>query len=299
MLVIVGMMACLGVAVVSLRWGLADWHADIAYVEMQGWAKEGVTEESWNLVHDEMIAALQLDPTHPTYLHRLGRLSIVRMSMKRDQKAELGREGLDYLERSLQVRNQWPLTWSSLAMLKHRLGEHDARFNEAIVNATTYGPWEPGVHAQITGVGVGAWNDLSEVARTALMGNIDRGLRSPVSGAPGAVVGAIRSNIPGMDVDFVRRLGALLVEVEWLARSRSALADLSLSFWDVFSLAQRRILAVKIADVAARSRNTRLLERLEDEGRMSIICPLLPRNQKFVRFCSDKKLNISARQADR
>ena len=285
---IVGVVVFSFVAVVAVRWGIADRRADVTYQEMRVWAKEGVSEESWIIAHDAMLEAIELDPSNPAYLHRLGRLSVIRMSMKRNQRSELGREGLDYFERSILVRDQWPPTWSSLASLKHRLGEHDARFNEAFVNATTYGPWEPGVHSQIAGVGVGAWKTLPEEARAALLGNIDRGLRSPVGGAPGAVVDAIKANMLGADVDFVRRLGTLLAELEWLARSRPALADLSLSLWDIFSLDQRRILAQKVADVAALGRNVNLLKRLEREGRMSSICPLLPRNQKFARFCNDK-----------
>ena len=293
-LLAVGVVAFSFVAVVSVRWGLADRRADVAYQEMKVWATEGVTEERWVIAHDAMLEAIELDPSHPTYLHRLGRLAVIRMSMKRGQRSELGRQGLDYFERSILVRGQWPLTWSSLASLKHRLGEHDARFEEALFNATNYGPWEPGVHVQIAGVGVGAWQALSEGARAALLGNIDRGLRSPVGRVPAAVVAAIKANMFGIDVDFVRRLGALLAELEWLARSRSALADLSLSFWDIYSLEQRRMLALKVADVVARSRNTSLLNRLEKEGRMRSICPLLPRSQKFVRFCTDKALNIPA-----
>ena len=288
LMLLVGVVFCLGVAVVSVRWGLADYHADIAYQEMQSWGDGHISDASWQRVQEQMVTANELAPGNGVYLHRLGRLVTIRIVMQPEQKEMLGPMGLDYFERALLVRVQWPATWSELAMLKHVLGEHDARFEEAIAKATRYGPWEPGVHRQITIVGTGSWQDLSESARLNVSGNIERGLSSPSEGASVAVVAAIKSSSPRVSVDFVQSLGQILVEIEWLNKNQLVLADLAVTYWDVFTPPQRRTLTAKVADVVGRTGDPLLIKEIEESGNVSSFCPYLPMDDKFAQLCEDK-----------
>jgi hypothetical protein len=287
LMLLVGAVFCLGIAVVSVRWGLADYHADIAYQEIQSWSDGDISETSWQHAQEQMLIANELAPGSGVYLHRLGRLVTTRIVMQPGQKEVLGPKGLDYFERALLVRAQWPATWSELALLKHVLGEHDARFEESIAKATKYGPWEPGVHRQIAIVGSASWLSLSEPTRFDVMGNIERGLSSPSIGASSAVVAALKNSSPGVDIDFFQRLGGILVKIEWLNKNQLQLADLTLTYWDKFTSVQRNSLTAKVVDVVARTGNPTLIEQMEESGIASAICPYLPMDDKFTRLCED------------
>ncbi len=289
-MLLAGVVFCVGIAVVSVRWGLADYHADIAYQEMQSWGDGDITDASWQRVHEQMMIANELAPGSAVYLHRLGRLSTIRMVMTPEQKEALGQQALDYYERALLVRGQWPATWSALAMLKHVLGEHDARFEEAIANATRYGPWEPGVLRQIAIVGTASWAGLSESSKDDVLGNIERGLRTPSEDARVAVAAAIKSNASGSVADLFHGVGEILVEQDWPSVNRLLLADLTLSYWQLFLPEHRRLLTPKVARVIAQSQNPALIKQLAASGRFRSICPYLPMDDKFVKLCKDKKL---------
>ncbi len=291
LMLLVGVTFCLGIAVVSVRWGLADYHADIAYQEMQSWGDGDISDASWLRVQEQMEIANELAPGNGVYLHRLGRLVTIRIVIQPEQKEGLGRQGLDYFERALLVRRQWPATWSELAMLKHLLGEHDARFEEAIAKATKYGPWEPGVHRQITIVGTDSWQGLSDSTRLDVLGNIERGLSSPSKGASAAVVTAIKSSSPRVAVEFVQSLGGILVKIEWLNKNQPVLADLAVTYWDIFTPPQRRSLTAKVAEVIALTGDPLLIKQLEESGSVSSFCPYLPMDDKFTQLCEDKTPN--------
>lgn len=275
-------------AVVVVRWGVADTHADIAFEEMSSWPKSGVTESGWLLASEEMGKALELDSSHPTYLQRMSRLLTIRMAMRPDEVEALGMRGLVYIEQSINVRPKWPLSWANLALLKYRLGIHDDRFNEAIVNATIFGPWEPSVHSQIAGIGAGAWAQMHETTQNAVMDNIERGLLSPVHGSPLAVVNAINRNLQTLETGFLPKLGDVLAHSDWTKNGQAAEAALSVQYWRVFKTGQRQLLAIKLAEVLARAGNTGLVGGMDDKTVISNICPYLPRKPKFAEFCKNR-----------
>jgi hypothetical protein len=287
LMLLVGVVFCLGIAIVSVRWGLADYYADIAYQEIQSWSDGDISEASWQHAQEQMLIANELAPGNGVYLHRLGRLVTTRIVMQPGQKKVLGPIGLDYFERALLVRRQWPATWSELAVLKHVLGEYDARFEESIAKATKYGPWEPGVHRQIAIVGSASWQSLSEPARFNVLGNIERGLSSPSIGASAAVAAALKDSSATVDVGFFQSLGGILVKIEWPNKNQLGLADLTLTYWDSFTSVQRNSLTVKVVDVMARTGDPTLIEQMEKSGIVSAICPYLPMNDKFSRLCID------------
>jgi hypothetical protein len=282
---ILGVAFCLGIAVIAARWGIADSHARIAFDEMDTWRNIGVPEDGWLLAHSEMGKALELDPDHPAYLQRMGRLMLIRVTMLPDEAESFGSRGRDYLQASLKVRPQWPSAWSDLALAKQMLGEYDATLNQAIINATVYGPWEPDVQIRLAGVAAAAWDELPTEVRKAVLGNIERGFRSPVRTATGIMVKSINRDMNGVNVGFIQALGTELAGSDWSKSGENHVVGFLVQHWEVLTGAQQRLLASSIAEVVARTGNTALVKDLGKKAILGNICPYLPRQPKFRQFC--------------
>jgi hypothetical protein len=79
--------------------------------------------------------------------------------------------------RALALRPGSPYAWSSLALIKLKLGERDAELHSAIVAAARLGPWEPEVQLALAEIAFRAFEELPAAAQGAVRGAIERGLK--------------------------------------------------------------------------------------------------------------------------
>lgn len=278
--VIVGL--CLYLAYVAGKWGLADYYSEQSYQITRSWANGEVTEESWQKNHGLLDKALSLDPIHPTYNHRMGRLYHIRMGMKPLERDKYGALAKQHFEHSLEIRPYWPLTWANLALVKRDLREFDERFFEATVNAARYGPWEPGVHQILASIGLPytfVFADEPE-AKAAIVGSVTRGLRSPVSYAPREVLVQLKQSRLSVDAELIAALENMLLDHEW-DRNTEVFTEVALLFWNRWSDGVPQELARKIAGAADR----RVLNVVDQYDKLMRVCPWMQRDDNFDRYC--------------
>jgi len=267
-------------------------YADDAYQVTLGWNRgEALTREGWETAFAAMETALELDPRHPAYLQRMGRLHTIKISQRlvdNDEYALVAERGKTLFKASIEVRPYWPLAWADYALLKHEIGEIDSDFFEAIRRAAEYGPWEPGVHQILANIGIARYDLLDGTTRVIVAPNIVRGLRSPTSNAWGrmetilrryrnldeqliqdVVTGLARAELrPSINVNFVRL-------VEWL--------------WSRLSGSTRQIAIQKIQGlvVSAKSDGMKrgVLEAITNDNIRLRTCLGLPRDKLVTEFC--------------
>ena len=96
--------------------GIADYYAEDAYQVMLAWQQgEELSDERWQVASVAMVKALDFDPTHPTYLHRMGRLHHIRMMSRFSDVSEfrsLGESSKQFFRDSIAMRRTWPMTWA-------------------------------------------------------------------------------------------------------------------------------------------------------------------------------------------
>ena len=275
----------------TARWGVADYYARQSEQIVGIWQKDLSLQTESSI--REVIAldeqALSFAPRHRTYLYRLGQMHGALYRISRIRNRDDGPLSLQYLRDSIAVRPEWPLTWSELVLTKAAMGEYDAELHQAIVNSAKYGPWEPIVHHQLTRGGIGAYPQLPDKIQGVVRGNIQRGLVSREPGGPRRVTRAIYLASHGLTVDLVWDLGLHLAGIEWPSRSIQAMTELTLYLWPVFNADTRRLLTVKLSQAVVLDQGTGVLRKLRDAKQLGLVCPYLPREPRFTRFCGSAR----------
>ncbi len=279
---------CVGTVVMARR-GIADYYARQGEIIMDSWSEDTApSDASVNEVIRLSEQALSYAPTHPTYLHRLGQMHSALQRRDPIGNAAHGEISLKYLRDSSAARPQWPHTWAELVLIKVASEQFDVELHEAILKATRYGPWEPIVHKLVTQAGIVAYAQLPAGVQTAVRGNIERGLRSPGPGQPMRVVRALRGSVKGLTLDLVWDLGLFMSGTEWPRHSLSAMTDVTLFLWPVFSPDLQQQLTVKLSQAAVLDPGRGVLNQLQKSGQLALVCPHLPREPRYRRFCSER-----------
>ena len=165
---------------ISGSWGLADVERQKARTFIEQWENdfESFREEDWNKVVSHAKAAVDKDPDNPDLLFLMGNVYEWNAfhpenQYKNNQQRQLA---LEYYRKAVELRPQWPYTWSGIALLKFRMNEFDQEFYLALRNAMELGPWEPRVQSIIAEVGLNVWDKLKHTERLPIVENIRRGV---------------------------------------------------------------------------------------------------------------------------
>ena len=165
---------------ISGSWGLADVERQKARTFIEQWENdfESFREEDWNKVVSYAKAAVDKDPGNPDLLFLMGNVYEWNAfhpenQYKNNQQRKLA---LEYYRKAVELRPQWPYTWSGIALLKFRMNEFDQEFYLALRNAMELGPWEPRVQSIIAEVGLNVWDKLKHTERLPIVENIRRGV---------------------------------------------------------------------------------------------------------------------------
>jgi hypothetical protein len=290
--IILLMIGLLYTAYVAVCRGLADYYAEDAFQITQAWHKgEKFTEERWQDAHDAMVKALDLDPTHPTYLHRMGRLYHIRMVSRYfelDEFKALGDKAKQYYRDSTGMRRTWPATWANLALVKKDLIEFDEEMDEAIRNAVTYGPWEPDVHRMIAIVGLSRWYLFKPEIRLLLAGNLKRGLLSPTANAWNQMMAIIDRYPAAIQGEFLDAITSMLMDEEWDRWNQLEFTQMGFRLYGLWSRETRDRFQEKLLNAIRRGEQIPALMNLVKENNQLVrVCPWLPRSDAFKAFCTN------------
>lgn len=298
-LIVVAILVLLWCTAVAAAWGFADYYANQAYLLMEGWGDDEFVDEQWQQAHQALQKALVLEAGHPTYQARMGRLYHIRLNIKRGAREpigtlrELGELARTHYRRSIEQRQYWPLTWAHLALLKRDLAEFDAELDEAIEKATRYGPWEPNVHRAIASVGLSNWYGFSPETRVLIAANVARGLLSPGGGASQRVYAIMQRHPSSLSGEMLVKLKQVMLEQEWTARRESIFAELTFTLWSSWSAAARsQLLKRFVARVREVKNPNRLVRVAAKYKKLPLICPQLPRTERFKRLCSNARMTF-------
>lgn len=165
---------------ISASWGLADVENKKVRVSINRWENDidSFSTDDWDKTFSYAKAALEKDPHNPELLSLMGNVYEWN-SFQADneiQNNQNGKLALDYYRKAVQLRPQWPYTWSGIALLKYKMSEFDQEFQLALNNATELGPWEPKVQEIIAEVGLTSWDELEHTQRITIVENIRRGV---------------------------------------------------------------------------------------------------------------------------
>ncbi len=170
---------------ISASWGLADVENQKARVFIKQWENDvdSFSSEDWNKAYSTAISALEKDPYNPELLSLMGNVyewnsfqGHNQSHNNKFQNIQNRKLALDYYRKAVELRPQWPYTWSGIVLLKYKMSEFDQEFQLALNSATELGPWEPNVQKIIAEVGLISWNKLEHSQRITIVENIRRGV---------------------------------------------------------------------------------------------------------------------------
>ena len=269
----------------TVKQGLADSVAETALQNMLTWQADTLTAAQVQQAYALMLEANELDADHPTYLHRLGRLSHLLMALDLKNRAHWGALAKTYYRQSLAVRPAWPLTWANLALVKADLLEFDGEMAQSLQYSAAYGPYEPGVLTIVAGLGLRneAW--LTPAMAEVVNGTIQRGLISRAGGTAQQVFGLLANHSPGTPLNPALRasLEDQLGSNDW-ARNTDQWVNLALEHWDEWSSLSLPAIRVRLLEKI--TDQPRRLRRVSNTVHLLDICPYLPRKPEILLICT-------------
>ena len=171
---------CVWAAQRAARLGWASYQTMEARALLHQWiARPGpIDQQAWHRVHGSFLTALEWDPENPVYHEGFADLYLVRLPNASSGNRALMRPYLElalrHYAKAAALRPTWPYTQAGIASVKWQLGDLDAGFRHAIVQASRYGPWESAVHERLIAVGYLGWAALGATEREAIGGNVQR-----------------------------------------------------------------------------------------------------------------------------
>ena len=234
--------------------------------------------------------AVQRAPDHAGYRAQLAQLLTIKFLLVRDKG--IATDALDHIDHGLQISPRSIDNWVAMAELKHYLNEPDSELSEAILQATTHGPWEARVLQGITRAGVPHFQDLSQQAQVALMRNISRGFRSPIEGVPDRMPIIIREASSEWTLEFTKQLKHMLVTDEWLPHVAHVFAQQAFMIWPLLDTHERRVVVTRTAAALTERSDRRIIMLLRQSQNLSMICPYLPRKRRLQKLCSNRNLKL-------
>jgi len=184
--IVLGLLSCVIGVYLAATWAMGDLYGYKARYEIESWQEEKSLPDL--KVIDEALAdadrALSWENENPEY-HELKARALYYKALVRGVDG-LGRAYLVSAKQShvyaAALRPRWPYTWANMALMKAYLEEFDDEFNQALLNAVQYGPWERSVHLTIAHMGAMSWPNLSAEQKNIIAANVSRGLKHNYKG---------------------------------------------------------------------------------------------------------------------
>jgi hypothetical protein len=171
--------------VAAVRAGLGDMYAAPAMLYMLE-ANDNqfeITPADQQAIEISLNRGLAFAPYTPEYLGNLGWLQQYRMAVDEESLDDaewlrLSTLAYESYAKAVAQRPTWPYDWGDMALEQYsqvRFG--GAEYNQALVNAARFGPWEDDTQVIVAELALDTWEYLRPEARQATLATIDRGLR--------------------------------------------------------------------------------------------------------------------------
>jgi len=154
-------------------WGWADVLFRQSKYQMAQWEEPG--QPTANLLE----TALRLNPGNPELSEQLGIVyhwQARHLAETSTEKQNSYRQALAHFHKAARLRPVYATSWVHVALLKHRLNQHDADLFVALKNAATAAPWNTYVQRIVIKVGLASWHKLPEDTRIILITTLERGI---------------------------------------------------------------------------------------------------------------------------
>ncbi|MEN8219608.1 MAG: O-antigen ligase family protein [Pseudomonadota bacterium] len=144
-----------------------------------GWADVLLKQSQYRIAESRdrqtnfLEAALRLNPGNPEIWEYLG--GVLAKTGKIDT------EVLAFFQKATELRPVYGISWAHLALLKHRLNQHDAEFFSALKKARRAAPWNTYVQRILMKTRLAAWYHLPQEMRLDLINDLEREIkRQPI-----------------------------------------------------------------------------------------------------------------------
>lgn len=168
----------------ATSYGLADVFAEQASDEMQQWATQKITVETWTSTQAMLQKALQFEPQNPNLLEMMGQIyywkaqkisPTLPLSLQLRSQMIAYQRALTYFLQAVKKRPTSALTWANVLMMKNFLKQYDTEFLMALKQTTIQGSSNPFVHRIVAEIGLSSWQQLSRKEQSLVLMTIDRG----------------------------------------------------------------------------------------------------------------------------
>ncbi len=177
---VIGAMVWLSYSIyLAALWGWADVLFKQSQYKVAQWAESEPTDANWQTATNLLETALQLNPSNPELSEQLGILYYWQSSHLAEtstEKQNSYRQALAHFYQAARLRPVYAASWAHVALLKHRLNQHDADLFMALKNAATAAPWNSYVQNIVIKVGLATWHKLPEDTRIILITALERGI---------------------------------------------------------------------------------------------------------------------------
>ncbi|MCV6621144.1 MAG: hypothetical protein OIF51_05265 [Cellvibrionaceae bacterium] len=158
------------VIIFAFRFAMADAVSYPARYASDLWFKEDrlPTTEELDKALEEAESARSWNPYHAEY-HDLKAylLWLAILKEQREPQSEsqarinsLAQQAIDLHKTAIELRPRWPYSWSGIALMKAYQQKFDQEFEQAVLQAARFGPWENTVNIQLALVGQIVWLEL-------------------------------------------------------------------------------------------------------------------------------------------
>ncbi len=154
----------------GFEYGVSGAATSNAARELERSLKSPGEPEAW--WKEDLTRAVALVPHNPAAREMLG-LALAAGTNDAARLEESRRE----LVSAIEQRPGSPYTWASLAAVKYRLGQTDAVFEKALINATQLGPFEPEVQRDVVEYGLAVLDEVAPATREAVQRAVVAGMR--------------------------------------------------------------------------------------------------------------------------
>ncbi|WP_415893559.1 hypothetical protein ACMXYN_03755 [Neptuniibacter sp. PT8_73] len=183
---VLGLLLCLIGIYVAVTWVMGDLYGYKVRFAVESWQKEKALPELGQIDKALIDAegALTWEDTNPEYYELKARVLYYKALVEGVDGA--GRDALVNAKQlhiqAAELRPRWPYSWANIVLMKAHMNEFDEEFNQSLLNAEQYGPWEQSVHLTLAHAGAISWSNLSAEQKSIIAEHVHRGLKHSFKG---------------------------------------------------------------------------------------------------------------------
>lgn len=169
------------VAIMAASRGIANFYYFPAEKNLLSWDQSSGRDDRKVQHTDQLLqVAMQWDVSNPDILEAHGRFldrSVEDQYFWQTGAEQAYRQALRDFRQTAVQRPSSPWVWINIALMKTKLQQYDALMQQALVQSTRLGPWEPLINVRVADIVLASWERLSEPTRRVASVAVGRGLQ--------------------------------------------------------------------------------------------------------------------------